>query len=197
MILERGLSWMILEWKKSSCRGLIVICKIMKNHWLLFVTCCLAASCNTKSVDKPVENVDKETLNESVDFFLNEWHQNAADADMAYFEKMASNGIYIGTDPTEYWTTDEFREWSREYFEKGKAWDFKAIERNIYSSENGEVVWFDELLDTWMGKCRGSGVIIKDQKKWRLAHYHLSMAIPNEVTSQVIELIEGEQDEPE
>ena len=26
--------------------------------------------------------------------------------------------------------------------------------------------WFDELLDTWMGICRGSGVIIMENKEW-------------------------------
>ena len=34
----------------------------------------------------------------------------------------------------------------------------KTLERHIYTSKSGDFIWFDELLDTWMGACRGSGV---------------------------------------
>ena len=39
-----------------------------------------------------------------------------------------------------------------------------------------------------MKLCRGSGVLKKIDGKWKIAHYVLSIAIPNENVSEVIEL---------
>ncbi|PLW96177.1 MAG: hypothetical protein C0593_12275, partial [Marinilabiliales bacterium] len=44
----------------------------------------------------------------SPDQFLDQWHRDAANADTAYFQKIADNGIYLGTDKTERWTKEEF-----------------------------------------------------------------------------------------
>lgn len=129
----------------------------------------------------------------SVGSFLDQWHLDAANADTAFFDKMAPQGAYLGTDPTENWSTAEFKEWARKYFDEGEAWDFKPVSRNIYYSENGDYVWFDELLDTWMGICRGSGVLSKDGDSWKIEHYHLSMTIPNDLTMKVIEMLEHDQ----
>jgi hypothetical protein len=61
------------------------------------------------------------------------------------------------------------------------------LERNIYMDESKEVIWFDELLDTWMGICRGSGVIIVENSKFKIKHYVLSLAIPNDDIQKVID----------
>ncbi|WP_297805122.1 nuclear transport factor 2 family protein, partial [uncultured Polaribacter sp.] len=45
---------------------------------------------------------------------------------------------------------------------------------------------FDELLATWMGTCRGSGVIEKKDKIWKIKHYVLSIEIPNNDVQTVI-----------
>ena len=66
--------------------------------------------------------------------------------------------------------------------------DFKTLERNIYISKNKGLVWFDELLNTWMGTCRGSGVIEKNQNQWKIKHYVLSVSIPNESINKVIKV---------
>ena len=78
------------------------------------------------------------------------------------------------------WQNDEFKVFSKPYFERGKAWSFTAVERNIYLDANGETAWFDEVLDTQMKLCRGSGVVKKIGDKWKVAHYVLSIAVPNE-----------------
>ena len=86
----------------------------------------------------------------------------AAEANFdAYFGKMDTISVFIGTDASENWTKKEFSDFSKPYFDKGKAWDFKTLERNIYVNTSGDFVWFDELLNTWMGTCRGSGVLEK------------------------------------
>ncbi|MBS9766494.1 MAG: nuclear transport factor 2 family protein [Flavobacteriaceae bacterium] len=48
------------------------------------------------------------------------------------------------------------------------------------------MAWFDELLDTWMGICRGSGVLEKTAKGWKIRHYVLSVTVPNEDTQKVV-----------
>jgi len=112
---------------------------------------------------------------------LDEWHMAAANADFEnYFGLMTEDGVFLGTDATENWQNDEFKGFSKPYFERGKAWSFTAVERNIYLDTNGETAWFDEVLDTQMKLCRGSGVVKKIGDKWKVAHYVLSIAVPNE-----------------
>ncbi|ELY2018631.1 nuclear transport factor 2 family protein [Flavobacterium psychrophilum] len=80
---------------------------------------------------------------------------------------------------------------AKPYFDKGKAWSFTALERHIYLDKSGKTAWFDELLNTQMKICRGSGVLIKTKKEWKIKHYVLSMTIPNDNTNQVIKIKEA------
>lgn len=129
-------------------------------------------------------------LTRQVNAFVDEWHEDAANARMAYFDKIAPDGIYIGTDRSELWKRDEFKTWARKYFERKSAWSFKATRRNVYASADKSLIWFDELLDTPnMGPCMASGVIRKTAKGFEIVHYQLSMAVPNEVAGQVTRLI--------
>lgn len=122
-----------------------------------------------------------------VNFTLDSWHESAANANFeSYISIMTSNAVFIGTDATENWQLDAFKTFSKPYFEKGKAWEFTSIQRNIYFSENKKIAWFDELLDTQMKICRGSGVLIKTGDQWKIAHYVLSMTIPNDKTTEVV-----------
>ena len=125
----------------------------------------------------------------SVVTFIDDWHNQAATADIAYFDKIAANGIYIGTDASELWNKEEFILWSKKYFEQGKAWSFTTIERNVYFSDDKQYAWFDELLETQMGVCRASGVLKRKGNSWEIEHYHLSITIPNEKLDQVIEVV--------
>ena len=129
-------------------------------------------------------------LAKRVNAFVDEWHDDAANARMAYFDKIAADGVYIGTDRTELWKRDAFKTWARKYFDRKSAWSFKATRRNVYASADGSLIWFDELLDTPnMGPCMASGVIRKTAKGFEIVHYQLSMAVPNEVADQVTRLI--------
>lgn len=117
----------------------------------------------------------------NIDNVLTQWHQAASEANFEeYFGLMTKDGVFIGTDPTENWQNKDFRAFSKPYFNRGKAWSFKTLERNIYSEENSNIAWFDELLATQMGICRGSGVLQKTEDGWKIAHYVLSITIPNE-----------------
>jgi hypothetical protein len=129
-------------------------------------------------------------LTQQVNAFIDEWHDDAANARMAYFDKMASDGVYIGTDRSELWKRDDFKAWAKKHFERKSAWSFKATRRNVYATPDGSVIWFDELLDTPnMGPCMASGVIRKTGKGFEIVHYQLSMAVPNEVAGKVTGMI--------
>ena len=132
------------------------------------------------------ESDEKEQINRTLDA----WHKAAAEANFnAYFGLMTEDAIFIGTDPTENWNKKAFQAYAKPYFDKGKAWDFKAIERHIYFDTSGKLAWFDELLNTQMKICRGSGVLEKIGKEWKIKHYVLSMTIPNDNTNEVIKII--------
>lgn len=120
---------------------------------------------------------------------LDNWHKAAAEAKFdSYFNALDEESIFIGTDATENWNKKQFMDFAKPYFDKGKAWSFTAIERNIYFSKDKKTVWFDELLNTQMKICRGSGVLIKVGKEWKIKHYVLSMTIPNDNVNEVVKI---------
>ena len=155
----------------------------MKNYFFILIMIAFLVSCNNQKE----ANTTLPLIKEKVNVVLDDWHKAASEANYEdYFGKMDSVSVFIGTDATENWTKKEFSNFSKPYFDKGKAWSFKALERNIYVNEAKNFVWFDELLDTWMGTCRGSGVLEKKDNVWKIKHYVLSVAIPNDNVQVVI-----------
>lgn len=125
----------------------------------------------------------------SIELVLNNWHRAAAEANFEdYFGAMSDESIFIGTDATENWDKKAFQKFAKPYFDRGKAWNFTALERHVYFSKDGKTAWFDELLNTQMKICRGSGVLVKEKKAWKIKHYVLSMTIPNDNTDAVIKI---------
>ena len=138
-------------------------------------------------------NTTDET--KAINTLMDGWHAAAGRSDFnAYFDKIADDGHYMGTDATENWGKKAFAIWSKPYFDKGKGWNFKALERHVYFSTDGKTAWFDELLDTQMKLCRGSGVLAKDGKTWKIKQYVLSMTVPNDVANQVIPIKAKQED---
>lgn len=128
---------------------------------------------------------EKEQINKVLDA----WHKAAAEANFKdYFDAMAEESIFIGTDATENWNKTDFKAFAKPYFDKGKAWNFTALERNIYFSNDKKTAWFDELLDTQMKICRGSGVLVLVNGQWKIKHYVLSMTIPNDNIDEVLKV---------
>jgi len=125
-----------------------------------------------------------------VDQIMTAWHAAASSAKgAAYFDLLASSGVYLGTDASENWTKEEFQAFAKPFFDKGQAWDFKATERNVFFSDDGSISWFNEVLDTWMGPCRGSGVLKKNSSgAWKLEQYNLAMLVPNDLVQDYLAL---------
>lgn len=154
----------------------------MKNIFILSFAVILCSAFTTNNV---IENKDKEKIN----MVLDAWHKAAAEAKSnAYFNFMTEDAIFIGTDANENWNKTEFQAFAKPYFDKGKAWNFTAVERHIYFDKTGKTAWFDELLSTQMKICRGSGVLVKIGEDWKIKHYVLSMTVPNDNVNEVIKI---------
>jgi hypothetical protein len=153
----------------------------------LLLACCLLFTSAVQAAQPD------PALVKQVNAFVDGWHDDAAHARMVYFDKMAPDGVYIGTDRSELWQREAFRAWGRKYFEgKKAAWVFHATRRNVHVSDDGKLVWFDELLDTEnMGHCMASGVLRKTAGGFEILHYQLSVAVPNEIAGQVTGLIKA------
>lgn len=160
--------------------------KTLIKQALIVLLIVIMSSCLRESNINQKTNI--ETI-KNVDLFLNDWHKAASEANFEnYFTKMDSISVFIGTDASENWTKKEFMLFSKPYFDQGKAWDFKTLERNIYTNNSLNFIWFDELLDTWMGVCRGSGVIELNNSRLTIKQYVLSLTIPNDTVDEIIKM---------
>jgi hypothetical protein len=122
-----------------------------------------------------------------LDQFLDDWHLAATNADYtSYFGAMDESFVFLGTAPGERWEKEAFSTFSKPYFDKGKAWDFKASNRVWMFSSNKKMAWFDEDLNTWMEGCRGSGIVVKKKGEWKLVYYNLTVLIENEKIEEFI-----------
>ena len=133
-----------------------------------------------------LNNVEQKNALNSV---IDAWHKAAAQADStAYFSAFASDeSVFEGTDGGEYWTVSAFKKWAAPYFKRGNAWAFSPVERRWYNHSG--VLWFSERLDSeHMGRCRGTGVVIKTLQGYKIDHYSLSFEVPNEIVQELVPL---------
>ena len=69
---------------------------------------------------------------------------------------------------------------------QGRGWKYDVVQRNIETRVGLQLFWFDEILfNQKLGRCRGTGVIVRDEGEWKIAHYSLRMLIPNEIAAAV------------
>ena len=149
---------------------------------LLCLLCCMAipvAANNEKAVDD----------------VLNSLHANASQANFdAYFDLYAEDAVFIGTDASETWDLQSFKNYAKPVFDRGKGWTYTKLERHIYFSSGGDVAWFDELLDNnSLGLTRGTGVLINTEDGWKVSQYHLTIPIPNDIARDVAKQIKSRQ----
>ncbi len=150
-----------------------------------FLFLLIAFGCQTES--------EPEAPRQAVNQVLDDWHVAAAQAEFdRYFNHFASDtAIFMGTDATERWTTTEFKDFAKPYFDRGNAWNFTPVERHVYISDEGKTAWFDEKLDTPnLGPARGTGVLVHRDTTWKIAHYNLSIPIPNAIADTVVQQVE-------
>lgn len=143
----------------------------------------------------PARANDTEDVSQTLDKF----HAAAASADFdSYFGLFTADAWFLGTDAAERWSVDEFKQYAKPSFDAGRGWRYDKIERKVMFSEDGKTAWIDEILhNNKLGRCRGTAVLTLTSNGWRVAHYSLTMLIPNDIAVEVGEktmLIDGAQD---
>jgi ketosteroid isomerase-like protein len=150
-----------------------------------FVT--LLGACTPTHTTNNAINTTTDSL--AIAIMLDSFNVAAANAEYErYFNYFTTDAVFIGTDATEHWGKQAFMLWAKPLFNKHHTWHFTAIDRHIYIHKNGTTAWFDELLNTQMKICRGSGVLVKQGDAWKIQHYVLSMTIPNANTNAVVKI---------
>ena len=128
-------------------------------------------------------NADEQRA--STDELLDGLHRDAHEGNFqTYFARFIPDAIFLGTDKTERWTIEEFKTYAKPAFADGHGWTYRVIERNWEG--DGDVRWFDEILfNEKLGHCRGTGIVKLIDNEWKIAHYSLTMLVPNEIAAEV------------
>ena len=130
---------------------------------------------------------------EKVSKVIDALHQYASEARFNdYFDLYSPSAVFIGTDASETWTLEEFKQYAKPVFDRGQGWTYMSKDRHIYFSAKHDVAWFDELLDNAsLGLTRGTGVLIKTPEGWKFTQYHLTIPIPNDLAHDVASQIKA------
>ena len=131
----------------------------------------------------PFINADDQQT--EIDALLDGIHQDPPEGNFqTYFDRYKPDANFLGTDKTERWTVEEFKTYAEPAFEDGNGWTYAVVERNWEGS--GNTRWFDEILfNEKLGHCRGTGVVELIEGEWKIAHYALTMLVPNEIAADV------------
>ena len=126
-------------------------------------------------------NTDPST-HAAIDAVLDAFHAAAARADApALFACFAHDGVFLGTDATERWPGQVFRDYVNARFSGGVGWTMTPVRRDV-TALRSDVACFDEdLAHARMGPLRGSGVLARGTDGvWRIEQYNLAITIANE-----------------
>ena len=121
----------------------------------------------------------------AIDALIDGLHQDAHEGNFhTYFDRYTPDAVFLGTDKSERWTIDQFKVYAEPAFDDGHGWTYSVKERN-WEGE-GSTRWFDEvLLNEKLGHCRGTGVVELINGEWKIAHYALTMLVPNDIAAEV------------
>jgi ketosteroid isomerase-like protein len=135
-----------------------------------------------------------EDVPAAVGAVLDALHAAASRADAeTYFALFAPEAVFLGTDATERWTIEQFRDYAMPYFSRGQGWTYVPTARHVFACETGDVAWFDErLANDKYGEVRGSGVLVRGPQGWRIAQYNLSLPVPNELAGDLVARIRAQ-----
>ena len=120
-----------------------------------------------------------------VDTLLDGLHRDAHEGNFqTYFARYSPDAVFLATDKTERWTIEEFKTYAKPAFADGHGWTYAVVERNWEG--DGNIRWFDEILfNEKLGHCRGTGVVQLINGEWKIAHYALTMLVPNVIAADV------------
>lgn len=133
-----------------------------------------------------------ETDRAAVGRVLDDLHEFASRADEArYFALFAPDAVFLGTDATERWSLQQFRDYAHPIFSQGRGWTYASKQRSIGFGPDGRTAWFDEsLVNAKLGECRGSGALVRnDEGHWRIVQYNLTIPVPNDLADEFVRRI--------
>ena len=131
---------------------------------------------------------------------LDDFHDAAAHGDKdRYLGHMTDDAVFMGTDEWERWPKHpDFSDYVSSRFKDGNGWRYRSVEREISVASSGNVAWFDEVVfSETNGRFRGTGVLVKQDEDWKIAHYAMSFLVFNENWQDVIELTRKTRNEKE
>lgn len=134
---------------------------------------------------------DHDDMLEAIATTIDGFHDAAARGDKAqYLNLMTEDAAFLGTDEWERWPKQpEFTDYVGGRFQNGSGWTYRSVDRNIAIAESNDIAWFDEVIESGNNdRFRGTGVLVKDEDGWKIAHYAMSFLIFNEDWSSVMEL---------
>lgn len=155
----------------------------------------VAASVPSVAASAPAVDSERGGDKTEISAVLDDFHAAASHADFArYFGHFTDDAVFLGTDASERWTREEFENYAGRRFASGDGWTYHATSRHVTVGAGGTTAWFDELLhnDSY-GQTRGTGVLVKQEGRWKVAQYHLTIPIPNELATEVVEMIRQRQ----
>ncbi|MEM9397474.1 MAG: nuclear transport factor 2 family protein [Pseudomonadota bacterium] len=161
------------------------MCTLFRVFVTLFATLAIAPGSYSEELASESATNPKELIGSVLDDF----HLAAAEADRdRYLSHFAENAVFMGTDDWERWPIEAFTEYVEQRFATG-GWAYTAESRNISLAPSGTIAWFDELMisERW-GRFRGTGVLLNEQGGWKIAHYSLTILIPNEGFAAISEM---------
>ena len=171
---------MAVELRSNYC-GLLMnnIRKITKLIACLLLSGCLYVFSSTEDI---VGSDDSSIL---IDALINGLHRDAHEGNFqTYFARFSADAVFLGTDKNERWTIEEFKAYAKPAFADGHGWTYTLVERNWGGV--GDIRWFDEILfNEKLGHCRGTGIVHLINGEWKIAHYALTMLVPNEVALKI------------
>lgn len=125
----------------------------------------------------------------AINSVLDAFHTAAAAADWPrYFDLMSEDGVFLGTDAAERWTKSEFQPYAR----RSSGWTYTPQTRHVNLTPDGNSAWFDEILESASyGTSRGTGVLIRTDRGWKISQYHLTLPIPNALARDITDSIKA------
>ncbi len=170
--------------------------KVIFRSLTAIAICSLFFACNEPKAEEkaPTATAIADSKKQIV-AMLDSFNVAAATADYTrYFNFYTADATFNGTDATENWDKAAFMVWAKPFFDKKTTWNFTALTRNIYFGKYADIAWFEELLNTQMKICRGSGVVVKVGNEWKVQQYVLSTTIPNTQLDSVIKIKTADED---
>lgn len=123
---------------------------------------------------------------------VDDWHQAASVADRnRYLDHFSLDAVFLGTDPEERWDLAAFTAYVDRYFAPPyKGWTFTPSDRHVIMGPDSQIAWFDEKLESEKyGTVRGTGVLRRVGDSWKISHYSMTLAVPNDAMGAVREAI--------